>query len=499
VKTQIVNIDVHDDYGSIRDKLLWTKARRVILVWPGRGDVLTSRLDLVLLKRLGQQENIALGLLTFDPRVIAHAIDLSIPVFEDLENTPESSWDQWQTDIEAPSVVRPQRDTARPERQTEAIPSSQQPLIRLLVLLLPIAAFIFALVILLPSAHISLQPVTLRELETISFTLDQEPTTNKLSLSYEKRELEVQGELRIPTSGRSNSPDQAAQGQVVFTNLTDEAISIPAGTSVRSSALDTIYFRTDHAVHLAAGIDAQATVDVTAALSGPDGNIPEAAIDTIDGILGLSLTVTNPASLSGGSLRTRSAVSETDVKAIKDALEDELKAESITRMAGILLPNEAMLDSTYQIEEVLSAEYDAAVGNVADSLSLDLTQLITISVIDLHEVQMIAADYLRSDLAPGYVFAPGSPEVSTLRDTIDPNSGEVGVDVDFSVRSFPEINAQKVRQIALGTVPDEFVTELRKAYAGELAPEIIITPSWWPRLPFFTHQIDVEISLGDWQ
>ena len=82
MKTQIVNIDPHDDYGSVRDKLQWAKALRVILVWPGRGDVLTSRLDLVLLKRFAQQRRFALGLLTFDPRVMAHARELSIPILD---------------------------------------------------------------------------------------------------------------------------------------------------------------------------------------------------------------------------------------------------------------------------------------------------------------------------------------------------------------------------------------------------------------------------------
>jgi hypothetical protein len=497
VKTQIVNIDPHDDYGSIRDKLLWTKALRVILVWPGRGDVLTSRLDLVLLKRLGQQEKIALGFLTFDPRVIAHAIDLSIPVFEDLENIPESSWDLWKPDKEVPTAEHQQHDINRPKRTPEVIASYQQPLVRLIIFLLPIAAFIIALVLLLPSADISLHPVTLRELKTLPFTIDQGSANSKLSVPYELRELEVQGDLRILTSGRSNSPDQAAQGQVVFTNLTDEAITIPADTSVRSSNIDSIYFRTDRVIQLAAGEGEQVQVGITAASSGPDGNLSAAVIDTVDGTLGLSLNVTNPEALSGGSLRSRSAVSGSDITEIKDSLEEMLRAESISRMAGLLLPNERMIESTYHIVEVIDAEYDAAIGDVADSLSLDLTLLVTISVIDLQEVQQIAADHLSTDLAPGYVFTPGSPEVAVLRDSIDPDTGEVSVNVDFSVRSYLDINTQEVKQIALGTVPEDFRTRIRNTYAGELAPKITIAPSWWPRLPFFAHQIDIEINLGE--
>lgn len=499
MKTQIVNIDPHDDYGSIRDKLLWTKSTRVILVWPGRGDVFSSRLDLVLLKRLGQQLNFALGLLTFDPRVIAHAIDLSIPVFKDLENISESSWDVWQTDKEVPTSERPRLDTARPERKTEAITTSQKPLIRFLILLLPITVFIFALVLLLPSADITLQPVTLRELETLSFTLDRGSATSKLLLPHESRELEVQGELRIPTSGRSSTPDQVAQGQVMFTNLTDEAITIPEATSVRSSNIETIYYRTDRTVQLAAGEGEQVMVRVTAASNGPDSNLPEAAIDTVDGILGLSLSVTNPEALSGGSLRSRSAVSAADVKEIKDALERQLKLDSFSQMHETLLPQEALLDSTFQIREILEAEYDADVGDVADSLNLNLTLWITISVIDLQEVQQIAANQLMKDLAPGYVFAPGSPEVATLHDNIDPGTGVVWVDVDFTVRSYLDLDTQKVKQLALGNVPDEFTTQLRNTYAGDLAPKIQISPTWWPRLPFFTHQIDVHLSLGEAQ
>lgn len=499
MKTQIVNIDPHDDYGSIRDKLLWTKSTRVILVWPGRGDVFTSRLDIVLLKRLGQQLNFALGLLTFDPRVIAHAIDLSIPVFEDLENIPESSWDIWQADKEIPTLERPHQSTARPERKAEVFASSQKPFIRFLILLLPIMVFICALVLLLPSADITLQPVTLRELETISFTLDHGTVTSELPLPHELRELEVQGELRIPTSGRISSPDQAAQGQVLFTNLTDETITIPEATSVRSSDIDAIYFRTDRTVQLAAGEGEQVMVRVTAASTGPDSNLPEAAIDTVDGTLGLSLSVTNPEALSGGSLRSRSAVSAADVKEIKDALERQLKLEAFSQLAETLLPQEALLDSTFQIREILEAEYDADVGDVADSLNLNLTLLIAISVIDLQEVQQIAADHLIIDLAPGYVFAPGSPEVDTLRDSIDPVTGEVWVEVDLTVRSFLNVDTQQVKQIALGNVPDEFTTQLRNAYPRDLAPEIRMNPTWWPRLPFFTYQIDVYLNLGEAQ
>lgn len=493
MKTQIVNIDPHDDYDSVREKLQWAKADRIILVWPGRAEIFSNRLDIVLLKRLGQQRGVALGLLTFDPQVRAHAAELSIPVFEDLENISEASWQTWQaSSYEAPLRDSP-HELTRPAAHSSAFRVPAHPLVRLLLLLLPISFFLFALIALVPSAEITVTPVTLRELETLSFSLGQNPTSDVLVLPYEVRELEQQGENRIPTSGRSATPSNSAQGEIIFTNRVNETITIPVGTSVRSSDFPSIYFQTVQTVQLEAGEGEQVSVNVVAAQAGPEGNLRESAIDSIDGPLGLNVSVTNPLAISGGSLQSRAAVSATDIEEIQRLLEDELKAAFLVELEDSLLPHERALVNTLQIAEVIEENFDATIDEAVDSLGLELRLLITISVVDLREVERLARSRLQTSLAPGYTYVGGSPEVIALRETTDVHQGSI-LEADFSVRSYLEVDIQRIKAIVRGKSPEELAGILKERYSDNLTTATSISPSWWPRMPLFEHQISVNLQ-----
>ena len=51
MKTQVIQLDVHDDVTSIRDKMSWAKTSRILLVYPRRSRILKRTLDLRLLQR----------------------------------------------------------------------------------------------------------------------------------------------------------------------------------------------------------------------------------------------------------------------------------------------------------------------------------------------------------------------------------------------------------------------------------------------------------------
>jgi hypothetical protein len=490
MKIQIVNIDPHDDYGSIRDKLLWSKAKRALLVWPGRGEILNKRLDLVLLKRLGQRHGITIGLLTFDPGVRANAKELSIPLFEDLENLPENIWAVWETEAEITGRDHPQRELTRPEKPSTGIKSPKHPALRLLILLLPISVFLLALIFLVPSAEILVYPAMLREIETLKFTLSAQPSSSTLDLGYALRELVIEGERRITTSGRISLPDQYARGRVQFTNLTDAPINIPAGTSVRSSSFEGPYFRTDRVVQLEEGEGAQILANVTAASAGPQGNLPAESIDTVDGSLGISVSVSNPEAFSGGSSEIRSAVNRRDTQQLQDELEQELQEQFFVDLSAQLPPELRYLESSYQIVEVLNAEYDAEVGDVADSLQLVLSLKASVAVINFNEAQRHAAMYLDSDLPTDYQFAPGSPRAMTLNDEHFQEDDDSYVEIVFEVVTNREIDQEKIKSSVRGLSLGEAMDQLFN-YSGKLSPEIRLSPPWWPRVPFFDHQINV--------
>ncbi|TFH36292.1 MAG: hypothetical protein E4G99_05300 [Anaerolineales bacterium] len=497
MKIQIVYLDPHDDYGSIGDKLLWTKAQRALLVWPGRGEVLKRRLDLVLLKRLGQQQGIAIGLLTHDPSVQALARELSIPLFEDLEHLPDSKWSIWQSDSGATFEARPQREFTLPIPKPTRAAAPYPAALRILLLLLPMIFILLALILLIPSAEIQLYPSTLREIQTLTFSLAEQSDASKLQLSYSLQALDIHGERRIPTSERMSVPDQFASGEVVFTNLIDQPLSIPAGTSIRSSDPNTPYFRTDRTVLVEGGEGTQVLARVTAATAGPDGNLAAETIDRIDGTLGLSLTVSNPEAMSGGSLQTRSSVGSRDKQRLREELEQALLTEILSQTAALLPSNQMLLESSIMNIDVIDAVYDAETGAAADSLSLALSLHAEVAVIDLGDVQRLSYLHLEPDLPTGYVFAPGSPEILEIRDKPAQNQDLTSIEVDLALRSTRDPGLEALRANLRGASLEQARKLLDGIYTGSESPEIIISPSWFPRLPFLENQIQLHLVWGN--
>ena len=51
MKTQVIQLDSHDDVTSVRDRMSWAKTERILLVFPRRSRILTRTLDLRLLQR----------------------------------------------------------------------------------------------------------------------------------------------------------------------------------------------------------------------------------------------------------------------------------------------------------------------------------------------------------------------------------------------------------------------------------------------------------------
>ena len=82
MKTQIIQLEPHDDVISTRDKMGWDKAGRILLVWPDRGQVLNRPLDLVLLQRYSATLGAQLALVSTDPQVHQEAAALGLPVFK---------------------------------------------------------------------------------------------------------------------------------------------------------------------------------------------------------------------------------------------------------------------------------------------------------------------------------------------------------------------------------------------------------------------------------
>jgi len=77
MKTQLIQLDPSDDVISVRDKMGWSQTSRILLVWPEHGQILSRRLDLLLLQRHSTTLGAQLALVTQSPAMTALAKDIS--------------------------------------------------------------------------------------------------------------------------------------------------------------------------------------------------------------------------------------------------------------------------------------------------------------------------------------------------------------------------------------------------------------------------------------
>jgi hypothetical protein len=92
MKTHVIQLAAHDDYHSVRDQMTWAKSARILLVLPKKGNILESKLDLVMLERLANDLGSQIAIVTDDEIIIGNAEDLKIPVFETINEAQRQTW-----------------------------------------------------------------------------------------------------------------------------------------------------------------------------------------------------------------------------------------------------------------------------------------------------------------------------------------------------------------------------------------------------------------------
>ena len=92
MKTQIIQLEPHDDTLSVRDKMDWSQAPRILLIWPDTSKVLRSKLDLILLERYSSANGSQLAIISKDNKVIYQAEKAGVPVFDSRREAQIQPW-----------------------------------------------------------------------------------------------------------------------------------------------------------------------------------------------------------------------------------------------------------------------------------------------------------------------------------------------------------------------------------------------------------------------
>jgi hypothetical protein len=494
VKTQLIQLDPHDDFVSVKDRMNWSQAARILIVWsPDEAPLLDRALDLLLLKRHADRLGAQLAFVTTSPAVKFHARRLHIPVFKSALDAQDTRWLKRRRPKQAtpktpqtPAAIHARRQRYRP-------PANARPAARLfaaLAILLTVAAFA---AVILPSAQITLTPET--RIQAVEFTAITAPGITAINASgaIPARTLVVtlEGVGTVETTGSIAVPGEYAGGRVTFTNLTADAVSIPQGTIVLSGGGQPIRYLTSRAAAVDAAAGATVEVAVTAAQPGSGGNLPAAAITAIEGELGLKLTVSNAAAITGGTDASVPAPTDLDRRRGYRELLDSLRLAAAGEIAALLAPGDILLTATPFLAATLEERHNPAETVPADLLETTLRLEFHALVITRADLEALGRTVLDASLPAGFNPSDGGIDLTLLEQPEPDSEGNA----QWLVRVEREIKAARPggRVIpALAGLPPEAARDLLAARLQLAAPpEIRITPNGWRWLPLLPVQIQI--------
>lgn len=510
-KHEFVQLEPGEDVASVRDRLNFLRGQQVLLVWPEKGTALNRKLDLVLVQREAMRLAIRLALVTHDPEVTRHAAELNISTFETIGAADRSKWKRARSHVFTDRFGKPVDDPdpddlkqVASRMRVERKSSRLQIVGRLVVLFLLIGLTVAVAFLLIPSAIVTITPAQTRVTADATIKAIADPDTGKLNVDQGVipaiiARTQIEQTATIPATGSQDLSSTPATGSVVFINKTNGSIRIPAGTQVSTSAGTPILFQTTEESSVSAGVGLQAEVPVQAveSASGDVGNVESGQINAVvDAALAERLDVRNISPTVGGQSRRARLISQIDHDRLIDILRQQLQDQAYTEMLPRLDTNQFIIPETIHIAEERTdwMNFDHAVGDVADSLTLTMRAVVEATVVDETLAQQIAFARLAGQIPHGHVVRPETV-IYDRGDKVDVQpDGSVDFDMTCSGLVTAQINTSELQQSLAGRTPEEaagYIVQTVDLAEGTNA-EIALSPSGLARLPLLPLRITIR-------
>mgnify|MGYP006278018495 CR=1 FL=1 len=499
MKTQIIHLEPHDDTISVKDKLDWAQLARVLLIFPPKGKVLHSQLDLVLLERYCTSLGSQLALVTDDPEVRAHARSAGIPIFASKREAQNNPWRRsWRVfrrqNLQADAAENRDRDfhELRPERQ----PLYQlPPWARISTFSVGALAVLLFAALLLPRAEISILPqqswqeVTVPVLAGPAF--DQIQVSGRLPA--EELSVSVSATGEIPSTGTYRVPDHYAGGTAVFTNLTDHQIAVPENTIISSSGESPVRFLTLRSIILTPGEDNRAEVPIRAAKPGSRGNLPAGSLTQIAAEFGADLVVTNPEATRGGSDLVVRAPGPDDRKELLENLTAELREEARDSFEKILEPGDILLSDLPMIHKIQEENYQPGEDVPAETLQLTLRIQFSAWVVEQEDIHQLGEEIVQSASIDDQ-FRPllETLEIQNRTQPVLINTDTARWRIQLRWRQKAAFEEKVLARQILGQSRNRALQTVKDQLALDQSPALNLRPSWWFRIPLLPFRIQIN-------
>ena len=495
MKTQLIPLESHDDLISVRDRMSWAKTPRILLVWPKSERIPLRPLDLKVLQRHAASLGAQLGLVTRHRNIRREAQALGIPVFNSTGQAQRNPWPE--RDLRGKRTRRKPRQDLREIRKQVQVKEEawrSHPVTRIGFFALGVLAVLVMASLFIPHAQITLTPETDMQSVTLPVQADPSVETVFITGSIPARELSVvvEGVQETLVSGYVPVPLTKAEGLVTFRNLTEEPVSIPAGTVLTSTGLPGVRFQTTEQGELEAGLKATVDVPVQAEDAGSAGNVDAETILAIEGNLGLQATVTNAEPTHGGRDRQTNAATEEDQASLRESLLAELKTQALQEMETMLASGDQIFPDTLKAAQILEETYDPPLGQPGSHVKLSMRIEYTASYASGKDLTELASTVLNASLPEGFVDTGEPLEFETVNSYQTNSTGVTRWTVRVSRQLEKQVSPGQVIPLVQGRSMAVAAGQLETILKLSAAPEIRLTPKWWPWLPLIPFNITVD-------
>lgn len=494
MKTKIITLESHDDLISVRDKLSWAKTPRILLVWPKYEKVTLRLLDLKVLQRHADSLGAQLGLVTRRANVRRDAEALGMPVFNSTVSAQKDLWP-------APAP-RTQRTPPPPRRDLRAMRNEvyeKEPAWRtsLLGRVVTFTAGVTAILVLaglfVPRAAVVVHPET--RTESIVIPVSASPAFESVSITgnipAQKISVKVEVEQSKAATGQVSIPQNKARGVAQFKNLTTDEVNIPAGTVV--SATPSIRFVTLNDARLPAGVDEIIEVRIEALEAGSAGNVDVDAINSVEGALGLSMTVSNPEATTGGTDTKATGANDVDRERLRTSVLQEVQRLAEEQIRFQINADDLLLIESLEITQILSEEYLPKEGDAGKTLTLQIQAEVSTRYISAVDLAQLASSAMTAVIPQG--FSPqGGMSFQPLTQPVIDSSGITYFDLGVSQTVIRNLDILAVLSTIRGQTVEQVQNELQTMFDLREEPQITITPAWWRYLPLIPFNISVEVN-----
>lgn len=499
MKTQIIALEAHDDFISVRDRMSWAKSPRILLVWPKFEKIALRAADLRILQQHATYLGAEMGIITRRGDVRRDAQRFGIPVFRSAAAAQRERWFAGSSGVAAWS--RPRHERAALDAMKQAAEAGEaswrsRPLARIGFFVLGVLSVLVIAGIFVPTAQVGLKPVSQQQSITLPVTASSSVTTISLAGGVPAHSITVtvsaSQSARILT--QSSIPDNKARGVARFTNLTQSDVTIPAGTIVYSVSPTSAQFATANDTHLPGNVNAIVEVPIVAVKGGADSNLPVNAIQAIEGNLNLSAAVTNPEPTEGGTSRVTAAPSDADRRRLHDVVVGLLQQQAQSQISNSIGKRDLLLTSTLKMGQTVEETYNPPAGLPGNLLELTMRAEFTADYVKADELNQLAEATLNAAQPQGFHAVPGSMTVNLTGIPSVDATGAVHFEVQLTRRLSHDVDVERASALIRGLAPAKASQVLKASLPLAGAPQISLQPPWWPWLPLVPFRVTVTGS-----